>query len=118
MRAALWMSMTVGAAAALLGGVLTAADDVLSAADAAAVVRTAVTSLDDPTLAVAVVDRSGQIVAAYARPPAPSSEPITPRPRRAPSASSAAFIFRPTSATPRTRRCTASRIRTAAVPSA
>src|SRR3954468_22747253 len=75
MRAALWMSMTVGAAAALLSGVLTAADEVLSAADAAAVVRTAVTSLDDPTLAVAVVDRSGQILAAYGRPQAPPNAP-------------------------------------------
>jgi uncharacterized protein GlcG (DUF336 family) len=46
----------------------TAADEVLSAADAAAVIRTAVTALDDSSLAVAVVDRTGQILAAYARP--------------------------------------------------
>ena len=63
--------MAIGAAAALLSGVLTAADEVLSAADAAAVIRTAVTSLDDPTLAAAVVDRTGQILAAYGRPQAP-----------------------------------------------
>ena len=47
----------------------------LSAADAAAVVRAAVTSLDDPTLAVAVVDRSGQILAAYGRPQAGAHAP-------------------------------------------
>ena len=53
---------------AVLSVAPTAADDVLSAADAAAVIRTAVTALDDATLAVAVVDRTGQVLAAYARP--------------------------------------------------
>jgi uncharacterized protein GlcG (DUF336 family) len=48
---------------------------VLSAADATAVVRAAVTSLNDPTLAVAVVDRSGQILAAYGRPQAGAHAP-------------------------------------------
>ena len=52
---------------AVLSVAPTAADDVLSAADVAAVIRTAVTSLSDPSMAAAVVDRSGQILAAYAR---------------------------------------------------
>ena len=52
-----------------------AADEVLSAADAAAVMRTAITALDDSTLAVAVVDRTGQVLAAFARPGAASRAP-------------------------------------------
>ncbi len=44
-----------------------AADDVLSAADVAAVTRTALTALSDASLAVAVVDRTGQILAVSAR---------------------------------------------------
>jgi uncharacterized protein GlcG (DUF336 family) len=51
------------------------AADVLSAADVSAVVRTAVSSLNDPSLAVAVVDRTGLILALYARPGAASSAP-------------------------------------------
>ena len=44
-----------------------AADDVLSAADAAAVIRTALGALGDASLAVAVVDRAGQILGVSAR---------------------------------------------------
>jgi uncharacterized protein GlcG (DUF336 family) len=62
--------MVLGAAAALIVPRAFAAEDVLSAADAAAVIRTAVTALNDPSLAVAVVDRTGQILGAYARPSA------------------------------------------------
>jgi uncharacterized protein GlcG (DUF336 family) len=60
---------------AVLSVTPTATQDVLSAADVAAVMRTAVTSLDDPTLAVAVVDRTGQILAAYGRPQAAPQTP-------------------------------------------
>ena len=51
------------------------AEDTLSAADVSAIVRTAVTSLDDPSLAVAVVDRAGNILAVYAR---PGAAPVAP----------------------------------------
>ena len=95
-------------------------------------IRTAVTALDDPSLAVAVVDRTrsdprrlcASAAPRRARPtkrcrwraPAPSSATITRRCRRAPCGSSAASTFRPTSATPATRRSTASRTPTAAAP--
>ena len=52
-----------------------AADEVLSAADAAAVIRAAVTALNDATLSAAVVDRTGQVLAAYARPGAAPRAP-------------------------------------------
>src|SRR5579864_4900855 len=42
-------------------------EDALSAADVSAIVRTAVGSLNDPSLAAAVVDRAGSILAVYAR---------------------------------------------------
>src|SRR5512140_1765430 len=64
-----------GAIAAPIASRAIASDDVLSAADAAAVIRTAVTTLNDPSLAVAVVDRTGQMLAVYARPGATPRAP-------------------------------------------
>ena len=65
--------------AALAGTPLTSqslpAGDVLSAADASAVVRTALSSVDDPSLTVAVVDRTGKILGLYARPGATPAAP-------------------------------------------
>ena len=58
----------LAAVALILSSAVSAAEDFLSAADAAAVIRTAVAALGDPSMAVAVVDRTGQILAAYARP--------------------------------------------------
>jgi uncharacterized protein GlcG (DUF336 family) len=57
----------LAALAIVLSKPLVASDEVLSAADAAAVIRAAVTALNDASLAAAVVDRTGQILAAYAR---------------------------------------------------
>jgi len=51
------------------------AEDALSAADVSAIVRTAVSSLNDPSLAAAVVDRAGNILAVYAR---PDASPLAP----------------------------------------
>src|SRR5579862_7310099 len=47
----------------------------LNGADVAAVSRAAVTSLDDQSLSVAVVDRRGQILSLYARPGAGNAVP-------------------------------------------
>ena len=44
--------------------------DALSASDVEAVVRSAAEALDDPGLAVAVVDRTGRILGVYERPDA------------------------------------------------
>jgi uncharacterized protein GlcG (DUF336 family) len=48
---------------------------ILVADDVAAVLRAAAEALDDPTLAVAVVDRAGTILGVYARPQAPQRAP-------------------------------------------